>query len=85
MGDRLGIRDVVDILFTDLSQSKAEVSTCYVHFAQLSLHAHKVAKDLYAQKTKSKTCRDPGSNRGPLDLQSNALPSELSRLNERPE
>ena len=24
-------------------------------------------------------CRDPGSNRGPLDLQSNALPTELSR------
>ncbi len=28
----------------------------------------------------SKNCRDPGSNRGPLDLQSNALPTELSRL-----
>ena len=27
-----------------------------------------------------KLCRDPGSNRGPLDLQSNALPTELSRL-----
>ena len=26
-----------------------------------------------------KQCRDPGSNRGPLDLQSNALPTELSR------
>ena len=26
-----------------------------------------------------KECRDPGSNRGPLDLQSNALPTELSR------
>jgi hypothetical protein len=25
-------------------------------------------------------CRDPGSNRGPLDLQSHALPTELSRL-----
>ena len=24
-------------------------------------------------------CPDPGSNRGPLDLQSNALPTELSR------
>ena len=24
--------------------------------------------------------RDPGSNQGPLDLQSNALPTELSRL-----
>ena len=27
----------------------------------------------------AKQCRDPGSNRGPLDLQSNALPTELSR------
>ena len=25
-------------------------------------------------------CRDPGMNRGPLDLQSDALPTELSRL-----
>jgi hypothetical protein len=30
---------------------------------------------------KKKKCRDPGLNRGPLDLQSNALPTELSRLN----
>ena len=27
-------------------------------------------------------CRNPGSNQGPLDLQSNALPSELFRPNE---
>lgn len=28
----------------------------------------------------AKTCRsDPGSNQGPLDLQSNALPTELSK------
>jgi hypothetical protein len=27
----------------------------------------------------NKICRDPGSNRGPSDLQSNALPTELSR------
>ena len=25
-------------------------------------------------------CRNPGSNQGPLDLQSNALPTELFRL-----
>ena len=29
---------------------------------------------------RSTTCRDPGSNRGPSDLQSDALPTELSRL-----
>ncbi len=28
----------------------------------------------------SEQCRDPGSNRGPSDLQSDALPAELSRL-----
>ena len=27
-------------------------------------------------------CRDPGSNRGPPDLQSDALPTELSRLSQ---
>ena len=27
-----------------------------------------------------KECRNPGSNQGPLDLQSNALPTELFRL-----
>ena len=31
------------------------------------------------KKKKKKSCRDPGSNQGPLDLQSNALPTELSR------
>ena len=30
-------------------------------------------------KPGTKTCRNPGSNRGPLDLQSNALPTELFR------
>ena len=30
-----------------------------------------------------KKCRDPGSNRGPSDLQSDALPTELSRLCEK--
>ena len=28
---------------------------------------------------KRKKCRNPGSNQGPLDLQSNALPTELFR------
>ena len=32
---------------------------------------------LYIRK---KTCRNPGLNQGPLDLQSNALPTELFRL-----
>jgi hypothetical protein len=42
----------------------------------------KMAGDKKGQrKSKKKKCRDPGLNRGPLDLQSNALPTELSRLN----
>ena len=34
---------------------------------------------LHFDLTVKTKCRDPGSNRGPLDLQSNALPTELSR------
>lgn len=29
------------------------------------------------------SCRNPGSNQGPLDLQSNALPTELFRLSDK--
>ena len=32
------------------------------------------------QMKKRKTCQDPGSSRGPADLQPDALPTELSRL-----
>lgn len=31
------------------------------------------------KSNRSKNCRDPGSNQGPSDLQSDALPTELSR------
>ena len=33
---------------------------------------------------KERLCRNPGSNQGPLDLQSNALPTELFRLPDEP-
>ena len=33
----------------------------------------------YINKNNTKKCRNPGSNQGPLDLQSNALPTELFR------
>ena len=36
--------------------------------------------DLSQAKKSAQNCRDPGSNRGPPDLQSDALPTELSRL-----
>ena len=44
-----------------------------------------VVVELGARKLSStwgmaRICRDPGSNRGPSDLQSDALPTELSRL-----
>lgn len=35
-------------------------------------------------RQKGGPCRDPGSNQGPLDLQSNALPTELPRRVVRP-
>ena len=38
------------------------------------------AKASAALKTADALCRDPGSTRGPSDLQSDALPPELSRL-----
>ena len=38
-------------------------------------------EDLWHQKY----CRDPGLNRGPSDLQSDALPTELSRRQQIPE
>ena len=49
-----------------------------------------VVVELGARKLSStwgmaRICRDPGSNRGPSDLQSDALPTELSRLGELPE
>ena len=34
---------------------------------------------LICLKMKEKQCRDQGSNQGPSDLQSDALPTELSR------
>ena len=34
----------------------------------------------HIEKKKKKKCRNPGLNQGPLDLQSNALPTELFRL-----
>ena len=44
------------------------ISTIYLNFGE------KYSKIIFEK------CRDPGSNQGPLDLQSNALPTELSRL-----
>ena len=34
---------------------------------------------VFASNKIKRICRNPGSNRGPLDLQSNALPTELFR------
>ena len=48
----------------------------FVHTAILHSKLYVVGKQA---KMNQKKCRDPGSNRGPLDLQSNALPTELSR------
>ena len=34
----------------------------------------------FLEEVQETTCRDPGLNQGPSDLQSDALPTELSRL-----
>ena len=39
---------------------------------------------IYRLGKKKKNCRDPGLNQGPSDLQSDALPTELSRLDMTP-
>ena len=36
-------------------------------------------KEIFAKKVQKRDCPDPGLNRGPSDLQSDALPTELSR------
>ena len=41
---------------------------------------HLRVKLFLLQAIDAKTCRDPGLNQGPSDLQSDALPTELSRL-----
>ena len=39
-----------------------------------------IVHTIIKRKVKKSQCRNPGSNQGPLDLQSNALPTELFRL-----
>ena len=48
---------------------------CFLPIAYTTILAN---TDHYDTKEK-KNCRNPGSNQGPLDLQSNALPTELFR------
>ena len=43
-------------------------------------HVRSYCRGLHVTRGLRQTCRDPGSNRGPSDLQSDALPIELSRL-----
>ena len=51
-----------------------------VYYQNLHLQELKIITADWRKNSKQNQCRDPGSNRGPLDLQSNALPTELSRL-----
>ena len=53
-------------------------TSTYVGFSNKEANKKK-ARTVPASKTKKRTCRDRGSNTGPLDLQSNALPTELSQ------
>ena len=57
---------------------------CFSKTIVLSAHARQALRVLKRQTdllhTANSQCRDPGSNRGPSDLRSDALPAELSRL-----
>ena len=53
-------------------------SVTEIHYTSWSFHLLKQVCISFEQK-KEKKCRNPGSNQGPLDLQSNALPTELFR------
>ena len=54
---------------------------CSVYFYGSSLGLFDCSSHTVMRWAKIKnTCHDPWSNQGPLDLQSNALPTELSRL-----
>ena len=57
-----------------------KIYECSQHLLLRSSWQHLLCKTWFlAQNESGQKCHDPGSNRGPLDLQSNALPTELSR------
>ena len=61
------------------------VNNVLEQFDMLSLWAYLVSFSYNqnitpSNETRQKLCRDPGLNQGPSDLQSDALPTELSRL-----
>ncbi len=49
-----------------------------VNFVKMRLYIAGIAKSVSAAEC-GRNCRNPGLNQGPLDLQSNALPTELFR------
>ena len=54
--------------------SRCNIASCWTACRALSYSIHTLVLLLLP------ACRDPGSSRGPSDLQSDALPAELSRL-----
>ena len=71
-GDDQQVGDLAQMVERMLSMHEAQGSIpCFSTFFLLLIKKLGFAK---------KSCRDRGSNTGPLDLQSNALPTELSQL-----
>ena len=60
-------------------QALAKPLPLFFSVASPGVHMCVLKQWYYLLVAGKKQCRDPGSNRGPLDLQSNALPTELSR------
>ena len=66
------------------STNYQQTSSCCMLLMQAkeirALQLAKAPPSLPSTSLQKEACRDPGSNRGPSDLQSDALPTELSRL-----
>ena len=63
----------------DLLQSRITLTLKLPGSIGLTLSQQHIQMKNYFGIAVWKSCRNPGSNRGPLDLQSNALPTELFR------
>ena len=63
------------MLFQHTQKNVEHSGSSYVDVGMLCVYDVKVES-----AAELRSCRNPGLNRGPLDLQSNALPTELFRL-----
>ena len=70
---------LLSLLYSEEAVGSKEAATIEIDQLERNQRRKGCALASYRPKQKKK-CLDPGSNRGPSDLQSDALPTELSRL-----